>query len=617
MQQERILLVAVSTTLLVVGTAYAAFEFDFNFGSSGTGDGQFNNPSGIEVNSTHIIVLEESGKRVQIFDLSGNFEAKFGSSGTGDGQFDVPLDLAVNSTHILVADTGNDRVQIFDLSGNFEAKFSVFFPRGIAQNSTHILVSRSTVVEIFDHSGNLVDSFGSSGTGDGQFDIPHGITLNEDNIFVADSGNDRVQIFDLSGNFVTKFGSTGTGDGQFSLPVDIEVDEDNIFVADSGNDRVQIFDLSGNFVEAVGESGTGDGQLDNPRGVAVNSLFVTERANDRVSVFSVSSSEGSDGGGDGCRGDCQPPTLGVDSEGKRIVTGGFSYNGHSTDVQYYYTPYPLITVTTGDNNTAAFKIYDNMGPDNIVHLSFAFGLGQDQVISQSKAAIELDIAFDGTHTVSVTDPENALDNINVTTSTGNCTDGSASQCLIVTIRHSFREQLDFNMVGTDVWDSSRNSWQNYYNHGIHVTGESLNPPDQYNGIHKGHIYHLTETGKGTAVDEFGNTWTYDKRVWIKDFVKNERPEDDAWKVMNRYHSGFAQYKEGQIPMAVKALTEHCPLCMDEKFEEIGNIASIPYPEQMAKLQDPLVLIKMEAEENLAKEKLGKIFHSLYRHNPYN
>ena len=30
-------------------------------------------------------------------------------------------------------------------------------------------------------------------------------------------------------------------------------------------------------------------------------------------------------------------------------------------------------------------------------------------------------------------------------------------------------------MGTDVWDVERNAWQNYFNHGIRVTGESLNP----------------------------------------------------------------------------------------------------------------------------------------------
>ena len=49
------------------------------------------------------------------------------------------------------------------------------------------------------------------------------------------------------------------------------------------------------------------------------------------------------------------------------------------------------------------------------------------------------------------------------------------QCLEITIYHTFRAPLEFDTVGSDVWDTKRNAWQNYYNHGIHITGESLNP----------------------------------------------------------------------------------------------------------------------------------------------
>ena len=207
-----------------------------------------------------------------------------------------------------------------------------------------------------------------------------------------------------------------------------------------------------------------------------------------------------------------------------MVTDGFTYNGKSTDVERFYTPYPLITANVGQLNKAVFKIYEDQGPQNIRHFSFAFGLGGDQVISQSKAMIELDIDFDGTETVTITDPENALDNVRVKTSTGDCNVDSSMECLIVTIDHRFRTQLDFNIVATDVWDTRLNSWQNYYNDGIEVVGESLNPPKQYTGIHDGHLITITEIGKNIATDEWGNVWSYDK-TWNMNYVSNEKIDD--------------------------------------------------------------------------------------------
>ena len=55
------------------------------------GDGQFNNPHGVAVDSEdNIFVSEVDNDRVQKFDSNGNFLLKFGSSGFGDGQFISP-----------------------------------------------------------------------------------------------------------------------------------------------------------------------------------------------------------------------------------------------------------------------------------------------------------------------------------------------------------------------------------------------------------------------------------------------------------------------------------------------------------------------------------------------
>ena len=179
-------------------------------------------------------------------------------------------------------------------------------------------------------------------------------------------------------------------------------------------------------------------------------------------------------GGSDCD-DCTAPTLGYDSYGARLVDGGFAYNGLVSDVEYFFTPYPLIESEVGADNTISLKMYENSGPENVSHVSVAFGLRSGEVISESRAVINYDIAFDGAGTLSVIDPENAIDgDLSASHETVSCSEGSNLQCLLVTIDHSFRAPLEFDIVGTDVWDRERNSWQNYFNHGIRVTGESLN-----------------------------------------------------------------------------------------------------------------------------------------------
>src|SRR5262245_9461033 len=79
---------ALLTTLLLAGTAGASVTFVLQWGSQGTGDGQFNFPAGVAVNSAGQVYVADFGNhRIQKFDANGNFITQWGSQGTGDGQF--------------------------------------------------------------------------------------------------------------------------------------------------------------------------------------------------------------------------------------------------------------------------------------------------------------------------------------------------------------------------------------------------------------------------------------------------------------------------------------------------------------------------------------------------
>lgn len=281
----------------------------------------------------------------------------------------------------------------------------------------------------------------------------------------------------------------------------------------------------------------------------------------------VSASTSSNNGG-GCTGDCEEPTLGIDDSGRRLVDGGFTYNGKSIDVERFFTPYPLVTVSTGVENIAEFKIFDNKGPDNITHFELAFGLAKGESIGTSKVVINWDKSFDDIETVTLNDPENILENVKVTTWEDACSDNQSQKCLVIRVVHTFRAPLDFNILGTNVWDGHRNAWQNYYNHGIEIIGESLNPPKEYDGIDKGHIYRLTEIGKNTAVDKFGNVWTLNK-TWMKNHIKNE--SHDTGDMKNREHSSFGIWKQMQVKMAKKYFDSSSIQGIDKGF--------IPSPER--------------------------------------
>ena len=229
---------------------------------------------------------------------------------------------------------------------------------------------------------------------------------------------------------------------------------------------------------------------------------ITIRSNTFVSLSS-------DDGGGHCS-DCIPPTLGLDSTGRRIISNGFSYNDIPVNVNSYYTAFPLIQVNIGEENNAVLQIYDNSGPQNIAHVALGFGLGEGESFNNARAVINLD-RINGEEVVTTFDPENVLNNTRVVTKEAKCTD-IESQCLFVTIYHTFTDSLNFNMVSTNIWDVKRNSWQNYFNHGVKIEGDSLNSPKtkmiafgetQMRGLHT-----LTQINKIDDLwsDEIGNIY---------------------------------------------------------------------------------------------------------------
>ena len=97
------------------------------WGSSGTGNGSFNSPHGIAVNSSGFVyVADSNNNRTQVFTPSGTYVTKWGSSGTGNGQFNNPHAIAVDDNGLVyVADRYNNRIQVFTSTGVYLSQMGV------------------------------------------------------------------------------------------------------------------------------------------------------------------------------------------------------------------------------------------------------------------------------------------------------------------------------------------------------------------------------------------------------------------------------------------------------------------------------------------------------------
>ncbi|CAI7992656.1 E3 ubiquitin-protein ligase TRIM71, partial [Geodia barretti] len=124
----------------------------------------------------------------------------FGSSGSGNGQFDKPFGVSCDAGNVYIADTLNHRVQVFTADGEYIRQFEKrgSGKNGIAMDSSNIVYVSDSAnnISVFTKEGHFLTSFGTQGNGPGQFNRPTGITISRNGVvYVCDCNNGRIQLF--------------------------------------------------------------------------------------------------------------------------------------------------------------------------------------------------------------------------------------------------------------------------------------------------------------------------------------------------------------------------------------------------------------------------------------
>jgi len=243
------------------------------------------------------------------------------------------------------------------------------------------------------------------------------------------------------------------------------------------------------------------------------------------------------------------PTLGSDRYGNYYVDNGFTFNDFVTDVENFQTHMPLQTLNVGELNTAVLKIYDNRGAGKIEHVELAFGLDSREYVSQSDNSIIWTQNFKGDQSIIENDPKNLLMDVSATGK-------SNGKIMEITFNFAFREPMDKSKIGVVVWDQDRRSRTIYFNEGIEVVGESLNPPEIITILdEKGYPVQITMTGKDEGIDENGNIWTHNS-PWTKQIKPIDNiPEPIGNHGFDRNHNMFDSYKNSQAQSAQEKLIE--------------------------------------------------------------
>jgi DNA-binding beta-propeller fold protein YncE len=206
------------------------------WGGTGHGPGQLTKPEKLALDAQGNLYVTEIGSRIswdgslaenvriQKFSPTGTPLAQWGTLGSGPGQFNVPMGIAIDQQgNIFVADAGNHRIQKLSSRGEpliqwhtvgngvgerTETGFDLALDASgnLYVSEPHPMGPGPERIEKFSSAGEPLAHWGESGSGPGQFNKPFCLTLDRNgNVFVVDSGNNRIQEFSPDGKYLAQW----------------------------------------------------------------------------------------------------------------------------------------------------------------------------------------------------------------------------------------------------------------------------------------------------------------------------------------------------------------------------------------------------------------------------
>ncbi len=173
-------------------------------------DSGFYGPRDVAVGpNNQLYVVDQGRSRIARFDSANEtYSLVWGAAGSGEGQFNGPTGITVENNLVFVADLGNGRIQVFDLDGKFVRQWAIpswkkstseFPDVAFDTDRKNVYVTSGTTNEIlvFDLDGNPVRSL-DHGDDDRRLDNPVSLALGPPNatrrLFVLNAGWPKISI---------------------------------------------------------------------------------------------------------------------------------------------------------------------------------------------------------------------------------------------------------------------------------------------------------------------------------------------------------------------------------------------------------------------------------------
>ena len=154
-----------------------------------------------------VYVVDQGRTRIVKFSSDGQVLTTWGGKGNGDGQFDDPTSIAVDTTNnkVYVADPRNRRIQVFDSDGKFLIKWSIpewgrpsgFEDLALDPKTARLYASSANMdsVLMFDLNGNRISSLKPKSPE--RLDGPSALALAHGKLYILNMIGNRVTAIDL------------------------------------------------------------------------------------------------------------------------------------------------------------------------------------------------------------------------------------------------------------------------------------------------------------------------------------------------------------------------------------------------------------------------------------
>ena len=160
--------------------------------------------------NNQLYILDQGNSRVVVPDPNSDKVFEWGTKGSGEGEFAEPTGLEVGGDRVYVADAGNDRIQVFDLNGNFKGQWPVpewseypwRYP-GVAfdpeDKRLYVTSPLTKEILVFDTGGNRLEPLKPADPS--ALENPSALALSKTKtgkrLYVLNTGSSKVYVFNL------------------------------------------------------------------------------------------------------------------------------------------------------------------------------------------------------------------------------------------------------------------------------------------------------------------------------------------------------------------------------------------------------------------------------------